>query len=105
MLRDEAADLPLVVARLSIVVGESTSGWTPAFNVLYWPLRAYARGLLDRLPAWPGGRLDVVAVDYVADGLVALLDDDGPGPVHLVAAERALTNRRLAQLAAETLGR
>ena len=31
-------------------MGESDSGWTPAFNVLYWPLRAFSRGLFDRGP-------------------------------------------------------
>ena len=42
-----ADDLPLAVARPSIVVGHSASGWTSAFNVLYWPMRAFERGLLD----------------------------------------------------------
>ena len=37
-----AADgLPLVVARPSIIVGDSASGWTSAFNVIYWPMRAF----------------------------------------------------------------
>ena len=43
----EASDLAPVVARPSIVVGESDSGWTPAFNVVYWPLRAFSRGLFE----------------------------------------------------------
>jgi long-chain acyl-CoA synthetase len=105
MLRGEATDLPLVVARPSIVVGESGSGWTPAFNVLYWPLRAYERGLLDRLPALPGGRLDVVPVDYVAAGLLDALDGDERGTVHLVAGEEAPTNAEVSRMAARALGR
>ena len=43
-----ADDLAPAVVRPSIVMGESDSGWTPAFNVLYWPLRAFSRGLSTR---------------------------------------------------------
>ena len=39
------AGIDVAIARPSIVMGESDTGWTPAFNVLYWPLRAFARGL------------------------------------------------------------
>ena len=35
--------LPFTILRPSIVVGDRRSGWTSAFNVLYWPLRAFAR--------------------------------------------------------------
>jgi thioester reductase-like protein len=34
---NDASDLDPVIARPSIVMGESGSGWTPAFNVLYFP--------------------------------------------------------------------
>ncbi|MCA1689501.1 MAG: SDR family oxidoreductase, partial [Actinobacteria bacterium] len=64
-----ASDLPLVIARPSIVVGDRLSGWTPTFNVIYWPLRAFARGMLEEVPADPDGVVDVVPVDYVADAL------------------------------------
>ena len=36
--------MPVTVVRPSIVVGERDSGWTPKFNVIYWPLRAFSRG-------------------------------------------------------------
>src|SRR6476646_1648088 len=39
-----ASGLPWTIARPSIVVGESDSGWTSSFNVLYGPLRAFAAG-------------------------------------------------------------
>ena len=42
--------MEVAIARPSIVMGESDTGWTPAFNVLYWPLRAFARGLFDQVP-------------------------------------------------------
>lgn len=103
---ERADSLPLVVARPSIVVGDRRSGWTPAFNVIYWPLRAFARGLLDDLPVDPRGVLDVVPVDYVADALVHLLDrTEIAGRLHLVAGRKALTNADLITLACEWLGR
>ena len=101
-----ASDLPLVVARPSIVVGDRYSGWTPAFNVIYMPLQAFARGLLDEVPANPDGVVDVVPVDYVADALVHLLDHpELTGAVNLVAGRQAVTNARLIDLACRALGR
>jgi thioester reductase-like protein len=95
-----ADDLAPAIARPSIVMGDARSGWTPAFNVLYWPLRAYARGLFDKVPAKLDGRVDVVTVDYVAAALVALLDRSDTGVFNLVAGREAATVAELAGLAA-----
>jgi thioester reductase-like protein len=84
-----ATDLNPVVARPSIVMGEAASGWTPSFNVLYWPLRAFARGLFDTVPARPEAHVDVVPVDYVAEALVHLLEADASGVVNLVSGRAA----------------
>jgi len=56
-----ARELGPAIARPSIVVGESDSGWTPAFNVLYWPLRAFSRGMFKSVPARAEGRVDEYA--------------------------------------------
>jgi nucleoside-diphosphate-sugar epimerase len=79
------------ITRPSIVMGESDSGWTPAFNVLYWPLRAFARGLFDQVPARPDGRVDVVPVDYVADGIARLCEVPATGTFNLVSGAEAAT--------------
>ena len=100
-----AGDLAPAIARPSIVMGESDSGWTPTFNVLYWPLRAFARGLFDAVPARPEGRVDVVPVNYVADALVRLLDRRDQGVFNLVAGRGALTVAELARLATERFDR
>jgi thioester reductase-like protein len=84
-----ATDLAPVVARPSIVMGEAASGWTPAFNVLYWPLRAFARGLFDTVPARPEAHVDVVPVDYVAEALIQLLESDASGVVNVVSGRAA----------------
>jgi nucleoside-diphosphate-sugar epimerase len=100
ILASAGAGLPLAVARPSIVVGDSRCGWTPSFNVVYWPLQAFARGLIDEVPADPGGTLDIVPIDYVADGIFALHEDDELlGTINLVAGRQAVSNRRLLELA------
>jgi thioester reductase-like protein len=99
-------DLPLAIARPSIVVGHSASGWTSAFNVLYWPMRAFERGLLAEVPARADSIVDFVPVDYVTDGVLALLADEAAsGTYNLVAGERALSAGELVALHAAVTGR
>jgi nucleoside-diphosphate-sugar epimerase len=87
-----ASEVPWAIVRPSIVVGESDSGWTSAFNVLYWPLQAFTRGLLDEVPAAPDGVVDMVPVDHVAEVIerVAFETDDA-GCFHAVAGADAPT--------------
>jgi long-chain acyl-CoA synthetase len=93
--------VPFTILRPSIVVGDRRSGWTHAFNVLYWPLRAFARGLFTAVPAVPSAPVDVVSVDYVADAIYELCE--GPGGIgetyHLTAGERASTIQEIARAA------
>ena len=86
------ARLPVTVLRPSIIVGERDSGWTASFNVLYWPLRAFARGMYPALPARRDAPVDVVSVDYVADAIFALSQaPEAEGMTyHLTAGEAAL---------------
>ena len=96
-----ASDVPTAILRPSIVVGDSVTGWTPAFNVIYWPLLAFARNLLPSVPADPDGHVDIVCVDTVADAIYTLLD----GPVqhdtfHAVAGDDAVRIIELATMAA-----
>jgi thioester reductase-like protein len=94
-----AGDLAPAIGRPSIVMGESDTGWTPTFNVLYWPLRAFSRGLFDEVPALPAAHVDVVPVDYVADALVHLLDVEDQGVFNLVAGREAPLATELVELA------
>ena len=104
LVGDGRATSAPAIARPSIVDGRvATRGWTPAFNVLYWPLRAFARGLFDEVPALPDGRVDIVPVDYVADALVHLLDRREAGVFNLVAGRDAATVDELAELACDAL--
>ncbi len=93
--------LPSTILRPSIIVGDRRSGWTSAFNVLYWPLRAFSRGLFTAVPAVASAPVDVVPVDYVADAIHALCEADGGigQTYHLTAGADASTIAEIAQLA------
>ena len=94
--------LPAAIVRPSVIVGDSATGWTQAFNVIYFPLQAFARGLFPQVPGDPGACLDIVPVDTVADALLALLT--GPvrgGAIHIVSGDQTQTNAELATMAAD----
>jgi len=94
--------IPSTIMRPSIVVGDHRSGWTYAFNVLYWPLRAFARGLFTAVPGIPSAPVDVVPVDYVADAVYALCSrpECVPGETfHLTAGVDASTIEEIAGVA------
>jgi thioester reductase-like protein len=101
----EAGDLAPCIARPSIVMGESDTGWTPAFNVLYWPLRAFSRGLFDEIPGLPSAHVDIVPVDYVSDALVHLLDSGDEGVFNLVSGRDAPLANEVIELACDRFDR
>jgi thioester reductase-like protein len=94
--------LPFTILRPSIVVGDRRNGWTSAFNVLYWPLRAFARGMFTAVPAVSSAPVDVVSVDYVADAIYKLCEESSGGlreTYHLTAGANASTIGEIAALA------
>jgi len=105
LVRSRTGGLPAQVLRPSIVVGDSRTGWTSSFNVLYPPLRAFARGAIPALPARRGAPVDVVPVDYVADSVHELARRGPDGTFHLVAGRNATTVGRLIELAARRFDR
>jgi thioester reductase-like protein len=105
VVRERHGHLPLQVLRPSIVVGDSRTGFTTSFNVLYPPLRAFARGAIPALPARRGAPVDVVPVDYVADSAHELARSGPDGTFHLVAGRNATTVGRLMDLASRHYGR
>jgi thioester reductase-like protein len=104
-LRREGAGLPLQILRPSIVVGDSSTGRTSSFNVLYPPLQAFARGALPAIPARRDSPVDIVPVDYVADRVHELATGGPNGTFHLVAGRNATTVGRLLEMSSEELGR
>ena len=104
-LRSEGAGLPLQILRPSIVVGDSATGRTSSFNVLYGPLKAFARGKVPAIPARRGAPVDIVPVDYVADRVHELATNGPNGTFHLVAGRNATTVGRLLEMSSKQLGR
>ncbi len=107
LVRAHAERLPVQVLRPSIVVGDADSGWTSSFNVIYTPLRAYARGALPVVPAVRRAPVDVVPVSFVADaiGALALSDAGECRTYHLTASEQASSVGELIALSARRLRR
>jgi long-chain acyl-CoA synthetase len=107
MVHDHADHLPVQVFRPSIVVGERATGWTNSFNVLYAPLKAFARGAYVAIPARRSTPIDVVPVDYVADAVFELSARPlaGNETYHLVAGPQATSAARLADMASRYFDR
>ncbi len=101
------ARLPITVVRPSIVVGERGGGWTTSFNVLYWPLRAFARGTYRAVPARSSSPVDVVPVDYVTDAIFALTEmaEAQDATFHLTAGRHVCSVGELVELASSFFDR
>lgn len=91
LVRSRLGSLPGIILRPSIIVGDSRTGVTSSFKMMYWPLKIYARGLWRTVPGYPDAVLDVVPVDFVADAIAqALFDSNAIGQtLHLCAGPRA----------------
>jgi long-chain acyl-CoA synthetase len=87
------AKLPTTILRPSIIVGESISGWTSSWNVIYPYVEMILRGQLKEIPADPRTTLDIVPVDFVARTMFEACTFPSPEQetLHLVAADRAIT--------------
>jgi thioester reductase-like protein len=105
LVREHAERLPVQVFRPSIVVGDERSGWTSSFNVIYTPLRAYARGALPAVPARRAAPVDIVPVSFVARAILALSDAGAGLTFNLAAGPDASTVGELIDEAADHLGR
>jgi thioester reductase-like protein len=91
-LRERMGEVPITVVRPSIVVGDSTTGRTFNFNVIYFPIKLLQRGLLPVVPGRRTTTLDIVPVDYVCDALLALGRDAAAvgRTFHITADEDAM---------------
>jgi long-chain acyl-CoA synthetase len=90
LVRSRLESLPGVILRPSIIVGDSQTGVTSSFKMMYWPLKIYARRLWRTVPGYPDAVLDIVPVDFVATAVARLAFDDAArgSTVHLCAGPR-----------------
>ena len=100
-VRAAMGEVPALVVRPCAVIGDSGTGRTSTFNVIYYPLKLLPRGLLRALPGSPSTPIDLVPVDYVADAMNhVLLRRDAVGKTyHLTAGDRVETIGEIARLA------
>jgi thioester reductase-like protein len=104
LVRSRLSSLPGMILRPSIIVGDSRTGVTSSFKMMYWPLKIYARGLWRTVPGYPNAVLDIVPVDYVAASVAHLLFDESAlgQAVHLCAGPKgSATIEEIAQRAAQ----
>ncbi|MFB4319287.1 SDR family oxidoreductase [Actinomadura sp. 21ATH] len=96
--------LPAVIARPSIVIGDSETGWSPRPQGLFRMVQAALNGDLPALlPGSERTRLDIVPRDIVAAALAALVDSDiGTGEYWLTGGDAALSLPRMLDLTRET---
>ena len=87
LVRSHNSTLPIVILRPSIIVGDSRTGVTSSFKMMYWPLKIYARRLWRTVPGYPDAVLDIVPVDFVASAVARLAFDEAAlgSTVHLCA--------------------
>lgn len=107
LVRERGDRLPIQVFRPSIIVGDSETGYTTSFNVVYGPLKAFHRHRVYAIPARRRAPVDVVPVNFVADAIVELVErpDDRRDTYHLVAGPHATSVGRLVSLAAHYFGK
>jgi len=104
LVRSRLGSLPGVILRPSIIVGDSRTGATSSFKMMYWPLKIYARRLWRTVPGYPDAVLDIVPVDYVATAVARLVFDEAAfgSTVHLCAGPRgSATIEQIARRAAD----
>lgn len=91
LVQSRLGSLPGVILRPSIIVGDSRTGVTSSFKMMYWPLKIYSRRLWRTVPGYPDAVLDIVPVDFVASSVAQLLLDEAAlgCTVHLCAGPRA----------------
>lgn len=77
LVRDHFDRLPCTVFRPSIIIGDSRTGKTTTFYVIYIPLRLLQKGLLTFVPGTPETTLDLVPIDWVDDVMVNLMGKAG----------------------------
>jgi thioester reductase-like protein len=106
LVRRHAADVAASIFRLAMVVGDSRTGYTSTFNVMYWPLKMMARGRVLAAPGSRDGVLDMVPLDFVGESIEALSADTSQRgkAFHIAAGPVACTVGDVLDLAVERFG-
>ncbi|MGZ3453492.1 MAG: SDR family oxidoreductase [Polyangiales bacterium] len=104
LVRSRMGEQPIAIYRPSIIVGDSKTGRTASFKVLYWPLKLYAQGFAKIAPGRRSTPVDVVPSDYVVEAIASIRKRaDSIGQTYHLAAgtERDSTIGELTDLASK----
>ena len=105
-LTENRGDVPVTIVRPSIIesaLAEPRPGWIRGFRMAEPVIISYGRGILHEFPGLPEGVIDVIPVDFVVAGILAVASA-GPEadamPVYQVASggRNPLRYRRLVDL-------
>jgi thioester reductase-like protein len=90
IVRDHFNRIPCTIFRPSIIIGDSRTGKTSSFNVIYIPLRLLQKGLLTYVPGKPETKLDLVPIDWVDDAMVYIMQrpESVSGLYHITAGQQ-----------------
>lgn len=107
LARERSKTQPIAIFRPSIIVGDSKTGRTSSFKVLYWPLKIFGRGLWRIVPGRAETPVDVVPSDFVVRAMLHIRKraDSAGNCYHLTAGpERSARLGDLAALASKFFG-
>lgn len=109
MMREAAEELPIVILRPALIVGDSKTGETDDITGLYLLIRFLLSAPEDyRIPApsRSGVRISAVPVDYAVEAALAIADDDrSPGRTFHIVDPKPVTVQTALRLFAEASGR
>jgi nucleoside-diphosphate-sugar epimerase len=102
IVRDAMNEMPLILVRLSTVVGDSTTGRVSGFNTIHHAIRLLYNGLAPMIPGDPAEPVDIVSSDFIAAATLHLVENaPRPGVFHLAAGRES--SNSLEQLIGETV--
>jgi nucleoside-diphosphate-sugar epimerase len=102
LIRDAMRHAPLILVRLSTVVGDSVTGRVSGFNTIHHAIRLLYNGLAPMIPGDPTEPVDIVSSDFIADATLHLIEHaPRPGVFHLAAGEKSSST--LDELIGETV--
>ena len=106
LVRAAMQELPILLLRLSTVVGDSRTGAVRGFNAIHHAIRLLYNGLAPMIPGDPGEKVDIVSSDFVADAALHLIENHPAGGVfHLASGADASTLDALIGSTVESLVR
>jgi nucleoside-diphosphate-sugar epimerase len=90
VVRQAMSDLPILLFRLSTVIGDSRTGAVHGFNAVHHAIRLLYQGLAPMVPGEPTAPVDMVSSDYVADAAMHLMNGESRhGVFHLASGDEA----------------